>query len=568
MSQGVTFDISARVTGYEQSIRQLREALNKLDPGSNIALSIKRGLEHAEAQVKSLGKNLTPQVTNDNQLDRLTGKLNATGDAIQRVANDLQNVTAKDINFNAVDSSIEGLKNQLNTLQQQLSNEVSASLRETIANSNDLSDALKNIGIESVDTKSAGQLFDELKTKAANAAEATRKATQDLENAQATLANKQVALTKTENSPIILNKSQIEADLKEITQEYDTFREKITEGMKSLGVNEADREKFAASFLGGLTPTNVKDKVQELKNAVSEALDGSKTATQIYQGIFGKETIKGANNAPAVAATIRKMLPDMETLKKEFEQKISEISTDLTKSNLTKITSLISEEDFKKALDTSIKIIEDTYNKLKATALQQKQAVAEAMQQETNVQTNLTEAQTQETNINNLVLQLQEKINTLVTANSELTNKIAELEEKVRLAEEKGVRTVTDLGNKIKQNADQFKVTTTEVNRYSAALEKVKQREQLVGKIEGIVQRWFSIYAAVRMVSNAIKSMISTVKELDKTITEIAIVTDMSQNDLWKQMPQYTAMAKEYAVSIGGVYKVSQLFYQQGKFMV
>jgi len=29
------------------------------------------------------------------------------------------------------------------------------------------------------------------------------------------------------------------------------------------------------------------------------------------------------------------------------------------------------------------------------------------------------------------------------------------------------------------------------------------------------------------MVSNAIKSMISTIKELDKTITEIAIVTKM-----------------------------------------
>jgi len=29
-------------------------------------------------------------------------------------------------------------------------------------------------------------------------------------------------------------------------------------------------------------------------------------------------------------------------------------------------------------------------------------------------------------------------------------------------------------------------------------------------------------------------------------------------------MPQYTKLAKNYAASISGVYKVSQLYYQQG----
>jgi DNA repair ATPase RecN len=99
---------------------------------------------------------------------------------------------------------------------------------------------------------------------------------------------------------------------------------------------------------------------------------------------------------------------------------------------------------------------------------------------------------------------------------------------------------------------------------YKDELAQVQSREQLIGKIQGVVQRWFSIYAAVRMVSNAIKSVISTIKELDATITEIAIVTKMSQSDLWSQMDQYTELARKYAASISGVYKVSQLYYQQG----
>ena len=102
------------------------------------------------------------------------------------------------------------------------------------------------------------------------------------------------------------------------------------------------------------------------------------------------------------------------------------------------------------------------------------------------------------------------------------------------------------------------------MQQYQKQLDQVHAKEKLVGKIEGVVQRWFSIYAAVRMVSNAIKSVISTVKELDKTITEIAIVTDMTQQDLWGQMKSYTDMARQYAASISGVYQVSQLYYQQG----
>ena len=66
------------------------------------------------------------------------------------------------------------------------------------------------------------------------------------------------------------------------------------------------------------------------------------------------------------------------------------------------------------------------------------------------------------------------------------------------------------------------------------------------------------------MVSQAVRSVISTVQELDKTITQIAIVTNMTQQDLWGQMKSYTDMARQYATSISGVYEVSQLYYQQG----
>ena len=47
-------------------------------------------------------------------------------------------------------------------------------------------------------------------------------------------------------------------------------------------------------------------------------------------------------------------------------------------------------------------------------------------------------------------------------------------------------------------------------------------------------------------------------------MTQISIVTNMSQDDLWKQMDSYSRMAEQYAVSIKGTYEVSQLWAQQG----
>ena len=47
-------------------------------------------------------------------------------------------------------------------------------------------------------------------------------------------------------------------------------------------------------------------------------------------------------------------------------------------------------------------------------------------------------------------------------------------------------------------------------------------------------------------------------------MTEIAVVTDMTQSDLWAQMDTYKSLAQQYGTTIKGVYEVSQLYYQQG----
>ena len=38
--QQATLDISARITGYQNSLQQMRKAINQLDPGSSMAQSL------------------------------------------------------------------------------------------------------------------------------------------------------------------------------------------------------------------------------------------------------------------------------------------------------------------------------------------------------------------------------------------------------------------------------------------------------------------------------------------------------------------------------------------------
>lgn len=75
---------------------------------------------------------------------------------------------------------------------------------------------------------------------------------------------------------------------------------------------------------------------------------------------------------------------------------------------------------------------------------------------------------------------------------------------------------------------------------------------------------FFSIGNAVQLFKRAIRSAIETVKELDETMTQTAVVTKYSIADMWKQLPQYSQAAASLGATINDLYKATTLYYQQG----
>jgi len=95
----------------------------------------------------------------------------------------------------------------------------------------------------------------------------------------------------------------------------------------------------------------------------------------------------------------------------------------------------------------------------------------------------------------------------------------------------------------------------------AAAREAAASQQRLTNAI----RQWFSFREVINLTKRAIKDAVTHIKELDATMTQIAVVTNMTQSDLWDQIGTYSAIAQQYGVTTNGVYEVSQLYYQQGK---
>lgn len=72
-------------------------------------------------------------------------------------------------------------------------------------------------------------------------------------------------------------------------------------------------------------------------------------------------------------------------------------------------------------------------------------------------------------------------------------------------------------------------------------------------------------YAALRTLRKLMTSVISTVRELDKSITEVAMVTNMNREEAWQLVDAYQNLAKEVGATTEEIAKLSVFFFRQGR---
>ena len=85
-----------------------------------------------------------------------------------------------------------------------------------------------------------------------------------------------------------------------------------------------------------------------------------------------------------------------------------------------------------------------------------------------------------------------------------------------------------------------------------------------VNELKTSTQYFFSLRNMINLLKRGIDEAVQSVKELDKAMTETAVVTDYRVSDLWGMLPEYTKIANQLGATTQGAYETMTLYYQQG----
>ena len=113
---------------------------------------------------------------------------------------------------------------------------------------------------------------------------------------------------------------------------------------------------------------------------------------------------------------------------------------------------------------------------------------------------------------------------------------------------------ITNLTNSVNQYSKETVTAAQNSQRFGAELDQFKSR----------IAYFFGINNAVRLLQRAFRSAYTTIKDLDKALTETAVVTNYTVQDMWGKIPEYTERANKLGVTILDVAQASTLYYQQG----
>ena len=123
------------------------------------------------------------------------------------------------------------------------------------------------------------------------------------------------------------------------------------------------------------------------------------------------------------------------------------------------------------------------------------------------------------------------------------------------------IEAVNDALGSAKNNADS---TSDEIGSVVDQFDRLASQKSEIESLRQSVVNFFGMQNAIQLFKRAVQEAYDSVKELDAAMTETAVVTDFSVNDMWEQLPEYTKMANNLGTSTLGAYETATLFYQQG----
>ena len=146
-----------------------------------------------------------------------------------------------------------------------------------------------------------------------------------------------------------------------------------------------------------------------------------------------------------------------------------------------------------------------------------------------------------------------------------LTARIQEIRTAVDSGQEtffQGLATnVTKAGTAVEGCGQQFGILHNNIEQARQGQARLNSE---IDQMKSRITTFFGLQNAAMLARRAFQYVFNTVKDLDAVMTEMAVVTDYSIGDWWKELPEYTKRANEFGLAIKDVYEADTLFYQQG----
>ena len=131
-----------------------------------------------------------------------------------------------------------------------------------------------------------------------------------------------------------------------------------------------------------------------------------------------------------------------------------------------------------------------------------------------------------------------------------------------------GAAPVDNSLKQVQQTLTEFQGATENTNKViETSVTDFEKQNEAAGQVDGLLSRikqFTGLTGAALIARRALRNAISTIKDLDKQMTAMAVVTDLEVGDYWKQLPEHTARANALGMAIKDVYEAETLYYQQG----
>ena len=291
---------------------------------------------------------------------------------------------------------------------------------------------------------------------------------------------------------------------------------------------------------------------KQARQAITAALDKIKLEEQDFEQI----RISMLDGIQFVFAGLDtdKIIGNAKGLKQSFTQWLSGEGVDVKDNAIVQAFDAIKNKaDVSTVINTIVTALEHYINKTKEVRAEQEQSQAEQQTYAASL------AQSNDT-VNQAVATQENAINVAQLTMEQLRTVI----EQIIATREKEQATLGGQKKSLDDNTNAYQNLIEELKRYNAELIKSEERTKTLGNIRTAITNWMGFNQVMQLTKRAVSEAINHIKQLDTTMNGIAIVTDMTTADLWKQVDAYSDMAQNFGVTIQGAYEVSKIYYQAG----